>query len=745
MKKKFSKDYIQLTYQNEQNNNIDKCLLKKYKYKYKAKNTAECIPTKFKNFKNNIFSEYKNNITNKNKNFITNLFLDDIVNIKSSSNSNFYRRNSSIINMKQNPNNINLFNLVKDNIKNKNKLSNFLPNIHSLDYDLQRKTSFKLNNNIETYKKSKFFDNNIKNKANNKNKNKTKFSSGSVKLLDILGKDDINDKSSKNFRRKQTYLNIHKKINLMDINKINDNKIKEIEGKNGIAKEKKNQNPELLYSEKINNYIVKIFKSSEKKQIKNKNNSNNSITINNNKSKKKKNKNYLNDFDPKIYIEDIKRKLKYKNVGNFTKLKNKIIMKTKDYIEKFCIQESIINNSKRNILEKVKEENSLFISKVKKEYIKKLIHEILYKINFKHKNTIFKYYIDTLLISQYIYFHIHIKISIMKHVLNQSDTNYENIYFINLIKYLLYSGKKKLSLKYVNNLDDSFFYKDKNDSSNNKLIEFTNNKNHYLNFYIKFLIKDSETILNSYNINYTSEQKNFFQNEKSKKNLLLENKKRSSLRTRSSKRKKSIIKYIASSKLMKINLSKSIINLRNKSIEEAIKNKSILNVKNLKKIKDLKKICEYKSKDNDKESDALFNNNKLHKVNNKENAGDDNEEVHERDRKLLFENFFSFVEFSQFDKLFIWLSKCSKYMDLNYKLDNGDTLLHLCVKYSVPHYIITFLLSHGLNINSQNNEGDTALHLAVKSQKYKTIDLLIKLGASEYIYNKKHQNCWECL
>ena len=196
---------------------------------------------------------------------------------------------------------------------------------------------------------------------------------------------------------------------------------------------------------------------------------------------------------------------------------------------------------------------------------------------------------------------------------------------------------------------------------------------------------------------------------------------------------------------MKINLSKSIINLRNKSIEEAIKKKSILNVKNLKKIKDLKKICEYKSKGNGKESDALLNNNKLHKVNNKENARDDNEELHERDRKLLFENFFSFIEYSHFDKLFIWLSKCSKYMDLNYKLDNGDTLLHLCVKYSVPHYIITFLLSHGLNINSQNNEGDTALHLAVKSQKYKTIDLLIKLGASEYIYNKKHQNCWECL
>ena len=84
-------------------------------------------------------------------------------------------------------------------------------------------------------------------------------------------------------------------------------------------------------------------------------------------------------------------------------------------------------------------------------------------------------------------------------------------------------------------------------------------------------------------------------------------------------------------------------------------------------------------------------------------------------------------------------------MDLNYKLDNGDTLLHLCVKYSVPRYIIEFLILHGININSQNNEGDTALHLAVKSQKYKIIDLLIKMGASEYIYNKMHKNYWECL
>ena len=124
---------------------------------------------------------------------------------------------------------------------------------------------------------------------------------------------------------------------------------------------------------------------------------------------------------------------------------------------------------------------------------------------------------------------------------------------------------------------------------------------------------------------------------------------------------------------------------------------------------------------------------------------ENNEEVHQRDKKILYEYFLSCVEFSLYDKLFHWLKKSSKYMDLNYQLDNGDTLLHLCVRHSVPHYIFRFLVSHGVNINSQNNQGDTALHLAVKDHKYKTIDLLIKLGASEYIMNNMAKNCWECL
>ena len=84
-------------------------------------------------------------------------------------------------------------------------------------------------------------------------------------------------------------------------------------------------------------------------------------------------------------------------------------------------------------------------------------------------------------------------------------------------------------------------------------------------------------------------------------------------------------------------------------------------------------------------------------------------------------------------------------MDLNYKFDNGDTLLHLCVRYSVPDYVIRYLIINGININEKNEHGDTALHIAAKNHKYKIVDLLIKMGASEYINNNQQKNCWECL
>ena len=103
------------------------------------------------------------------------------------------------------------------------------------------------------------------------------------------------------------------------------------------------------------------------------------------------------------------------------------------------------------------------------------------------------------------------------------------------------------------------------------------------------------------------------------------------------------------------------------------------------------------------------------------------------------------MEHSDYDKLYHWLKKSCKCMDLNYTFENGDTLLHLCIRHALPHYICKFLLHHGVDINSQNNDGDTALHIAVQNHRYKTVDFLIKMGASEYIHNKMRKICWECL
>ena len=170
-----------------------------------------------------------------------------------------------------------------------------------------------------------------------------------------------------------------------------------------------------------------------------------------------------------------------------------------------------------------------------------------------------------------------------------------------------------------------------------------------------------------------------------------------------------------------------------------------LNIKNLKKNNIITNIRKYS--DNSNNFEYPKTNKKLNKKllnDNNNSALNISGEVHKRDKKILFEHFFNFVKFSQYQKLFHWLKEDGKYIDLSYRLDNGDSLLHLCVRHSVPDYIITFVIYKGVNINGQNNEGDTALHIAAKNHKYKTIDLLIKMGASEHIYNKMQKTCWEC-
>ena len=209
------------------------------------------------------------------------------------------------------------------------------------------------------------------------------------------------------------------------------------------------------------------------------------------------------------------------------------------------------------------------------------------------------------------------------------------------------------------------------------------------------------------------------------------------------------IKLTSSSKIVNLNLTKNIINLRNVNINEVLKSKTPLNLKNINNLitKKSKNVNEYDDSSDSFEYEKYRKkySNKNLVLNSNSSIRENNYEIHQRDRILLYEHFVYFVEFSEYDKLIYWLKKSSKYIDLNYKFENGDTLLHLCVRHSVPHYIYKFLITHGVNVNAQNNQGDTVLHLAAKNHKYKTIDFLIKMGASEYIYNKMRKMCWECL
>jgi ankyrin repeat protein len=227
-----------------------------------------------------------------------------------------------------------------------------------------------------------------------------------------------------------------------------------------------------------------------------------------------------------------------------------------------------------------------------------------------------------------------------------------------------------------------------------------------------------------------------------------------------SKKHTSYSKYKASSssKLLNLNLTKNIIRLREPNFESEIQNKNKLNLNlnteinsnnnnnYLMEISDSSNSYEYNNYIKSYRTNRLNNNNDIHQIlNYRDLIQEDPQEIVLKERRLLFEHFISLVQFSEYDKLYYMLKKSGKFLDLNYRFDNGDTLLHICVRHSAPHYLIKLLVLYGADINSQNIYGDTALHIAVKNHKYKTIDLLIKLGASEYINNNRKKNCWECL
>ena len=394
----------------------------------------------------------------------------------------------------------------------------------------------------------------------------------------------------------------------------------------------------------------------------------------------------------------------------------------------------------------------------------------------KQKKIIYQLYMKTLIIAKKISFHIYIKLSIIRHVIRQSEED-ENLYFFNLIKHLLYSTSNKKFPKKSPNIKSCEKYISpiiQRLTTVKKFVDSNKKKMYYIFFSIKFQYLDCETILKHYDENKvkiipkkTKTKAKITSIEDNKDgSLLYDSDDFSTIENRIVMRRKSkrptiYSKYKASSssKILNINLTKNIINLREPNFESEIQNKNKL-ILNLNTEKDSnntnnKYIIELSDSSNSYEFNNYIksyttnrlkdNNNAQHNLTSRGFIQDDPQEIILKERRLLFEHFISLVQFNEYDKLFLLLKKSGKFLDLNYRFDNGDTLLHIFVKHCVPQYLIKLLIFYGADIDSQNNYGDTALHIAVKNHKYKTIDLLIKMGASEYIYNNMKKNCWECL
>ena len=773
-------EYTQLTSQTDKENKANLLFFRNLKHK----NTTSQIPTKLKKVQKNIFSQ-NINITNSNliKPYISTNENDFNTNSKNDNpNVYTYRRKSTMvpnisslsINNNFLSNSLNLMPFIKKNQKNNLYI---LPNIKSAERNIQNETSFKT-------KKSKelFLNEPNKNIRNMSVHNKNKISSEYLRLSEKIEMNNSANKSGRRYLKMKTFLNINKQLNLLaneDI--LEKEKDKEKGEKIEIFKGLNNQN--LLYSKKVNNYIFQIYKDVDPlkaKRLRNscviKNNGILNLRSKNIKSPKKFTvKDYINNFNPKKYIRKIKKKIKKSNIGDSSEIKNKILEKTYDTIDYSIFKNNKIMKKKIETLDKIKEKNRHFIVKSKNELIDRIINEILLNTNFKHKKAISKIFLDNLIISKSVQFFIYIKLSIIRHVVTES-AKYENLYFINLIKHLLYNGDRKRTIRYTSfkSITDiiSPFIKTSN------YIEFNKKDIYYTYFCIKFQLLDCETLIkfkeekkiniynntnklpNVPNVYLIDDDKSDPISEKESENVSEIELRIKKMSQRSKKLKRityiNRLKFTNSSKLLNLNLTKNIIKLRtSRNLEEPVKFKSPFNMKTLKllyngnikknEFSDSSDSLEYKKYNSKKfNNNFIKSNNQLHLYNNT-SIKDDNEEIHQRDKIILIWHFLYFVENSEYDKLLHWLKKSSKYMDLNYKFENGDTLLHLCVRHALPHYIYKFLISHGVNINSQNNQGDTALHLAVQNHRYKTIDFLIKMGASEYIPNKMRKFCWECL
>jgi hypothetical protein len=336
---------------------------------FKNKNASSFVQSKaFKN-EYNIFKSNSNYL--KRSNISDYNFKNNNQIVKSNTKKKFLRRISLMPESNYSKNN-NIFasnvNLKKSfRLKEKKKTNDgqFLPKIDNDNASkrIKKDNSFKIKNNkmeqLNDKQKCRLRTNSIvipKVQAYQKSsKNVKKTAQNELILSPYVPK--------RKFKKMHTDLNLHSDLK-MSLQEKTNRKYKE----NGDNKGNKvYENQELLYSQKFNNFILKIYKTSDSQSQSQQNQQKpeEKRFINKNPTKKKKSKapkftikDYLNSFDPEKYIKNLKDKQLNNNDGELNEIKNKTLEKTKAYIEYFVFKKNKSQKKRKTYWKKLKKKTS---------------------------------------------------------------------------------------------------------------------------------------------------------------------------------------------------------------------------------------------------------------------------------------------------------------------------------------------------------------------------------------------------
>jgi hypothetical protein len=126
----------------------------------------------------------------------------------------------------------------------------------------------------------------------------------------------------------------------------------------------------------------------------------------------------------------------------------------------------------------------------------------------------------------------------------------------------------------------------------------------------------------------------------------------------------------------------------------------------------------------------------------------DNDNDNDNDVNKKEDDFFNYLKAllvsGEIDYFNEYFDSISKFININQKDENGNTLLILATSHG-HGTIVKNLLEKGVDINEKNNKGNTALHYAISQKYFSLADILTKFGAKEDIKNIFGLTPWECI